>query len=243
MEFDDAFSEEPCQIEYRFIGAGNESQSYTVCLRAGEWVRPERDRPWPPWTRLDFHQCPNCPLPAAPEARCPAAQSLVELIEQAGSWLSHDEIQLEVSTPERCVQGRTTAQRAVSSLCGLLMAASGCPHTRFFGPMARFHLPLSSEHETIYRATSMYLLAQFFRARNGAEADWDLTGLRRIYEHLHRVNGAMAQRLREACEQDAAINAIILLDMFTKTLPFCIEDSLADIEYLFKAYLPVVAPA
>jgi hypothetical protein len=29
-------------------------------------------------------------------------------------------------------------------------------------PMARFHLPLASEEETIYRATTMYLLAQYF---------------------------------------------------------------------------------
>jgi hypothetical protein len=119
---------------------------------------------------------------------------------------------------------------------GLVMATSGCPHMAFFKPMARFHLPFSSSEETIYRATSMYLLAQYFLKKQGKHADLDLAGLREIYKNIEIVNVAVAKRLRAATEADSAVNAIILLDIYTKAVPVIIEESLEEIRYLFAPY-------
>jgi hypothetical protein len=120
---------------------------------------------------------------------------------------------------------------------GLVMATSGCPHTAFFKPMARFHLPLASEEETVYRATSMYLLAQYFLKKEGQNADLELKGLREIYHNMHTVNTAIAERLRGASETDSTVNAIVLLDMYALTLPYVIDESLEEIRHLFRPFL------
>lgn len=47
----------------------------------------------------------------------------------------------------------------------------------------------------------------------------------------------MAARLRGAIEEDASINAVILLDMFAKTMPYSVDDPVAELDHLFRAYL------
>lgn len=191
----------------------------------------------PPWTNLDFHQCPNCQLTVQTHPTCPVAIHLVKLIATCKNVLSYDDLHVDIITPERIVSKGTTAQKGVSSLMGLIMATSGCPHTSFFKPMARFHLPLATAGETIYRATSMYLLAQYFMRKQGQEADLELEGLAKIYYNIQLINKAMAERLRAITDKDSAINALIVLDIFAKTLPYAIEDSLEEIRYLFTSYL------
>lgn len=186
-----------------------------------------------PWTRLGFHQCHNCPLYAETHPHCPAARNLIPLVEACGEFTSHDEAKLDVATPERRIVATTTLQRAVSSLLGLIMATSACPHLAFFRPMARFHLPLASEEETIFRSAATYLLTRHFQARAGEDPDPGLEGLREIYANLQLVNRAMAERLRARCAEDAAVNALVLLDLFAKNIPYSIEDRLEDIAYLF----------
>lgn len=195
----------------------------------------------PDWTALAFHKCRNCPLDPGTTPRCPMAVKLVKVVGDLGVFLSHDEVTVEVVAPERAIVKKTTVQRAAGSLLGLVAATSGCPHTAFFKPMARFHLPLASEEETIFRATSMYLLAQYFLYKRGDPADWNLRGLTVLYRNLQVVNGAMAERLRAASEQDAPVNAIVLLDLFAKALPYTIEESLEEIRYVFAPYLRIPA--
>jgi len=165
------------------------------------------------------------------------AVRLPPLIEMANHLRSYDRITVEVEISERRVIQETTAQRALSSLLGLVMATSDCPNTVYLRPMARFHLPLASEEETEYRAASMYLLAQYFLHREGHAVDWTLSGLTKIYHELQRVNIAMADRIRAASGQDTATNAIVLLDIFAKGVPYTIEDSMKEFQYLFAAYL------
>ena len=190
----------------------------------------------PAWTKLDFHQCPNCPLTPDTYPHCPLAAHLVDIVRRFEGLVSYSEIQVDVMTAERFITQETTVQRGMSSLMGLVMAMSGCPHTAFFKPMARFHLPFASAEETVYRATSMYLLAQYFLHKEGHQADLDLTGLREIYNNIEIVNVAVAKRLRTAAEADSAINAIILLDIYTKAIPVVIEESLEEIRYLFAPF-------
>ena len=192
----------------------------------------------PDWTKLDFHQCPNCPLGVETHPVCPLALRLVNLVQRFDGVLSHDRVDLEVTTEERTITQKTTAQRGIGSLMGLVIASSGCPHTAYLRPMARFHLPLASNEETVYRATSMYFLAQYFAKKEGAKADLELDGLSRIYENLQIINVAIAERLRAATTTDSSVNAIVVLDVYAKTVEMVIGGSLERIRYLFAPYFP-----
>ena len=191
----------------------------------------------PAWTILHFHQCPHCPVTADKHPNCPIAVSLVNIVTRFDRLLSYEEIHVDITTTERLVSQDTTAQEGISSLIGLVMATSGCPHTAFFKPMARFHLPFASEEETIYRAASMYLLAQYFAKKEGRNADLELEGLTEIYQNMHIVNTSMAERLRGASKADSTLNAIVSLDMYALTLQNVIQGSLEELRYLFTPFL------
>ena len=128
-------------------------------------------------------------------------------------------------------------QRAISSILGLIMATSPCPHTEFLKPMARFHLPFASEDETVYRTTSMYLLAQYYRSKKGMAFEMGFNDLVPIYKNLETINKALADRLRAAIKQDATVNAIILLHLLSQAVTWSIEDQLEDLQYLFKSFM------
>jgi len=191
----------------------------------------------PDWARLPVRQCANCPLTEDTHPHCPAALALSAFVPRFGPFRSHDDVHVVVETPRRTVSHTTTTQRGVSSLIGLVFATSGCPNVAFLKPMARFHLPFASMEETIIRAASTYLLAQYFLQQNGAQFDTRLDGLQRAYELLHDVNVGMAERLRLASDGDANLNALILLDIFAQQLPCQIDKRLEDFQYLFASYL------
>lgn len=189
----------------------------------------------PEWTELEYYKCMNCPLDSAKVMRCPAATSFVPVIKQFSHVDSNLEMEVETIIAGRRIIQFAPARRAISSILGLLFASSGCPHTISFRPMVRYHVPLSDENETMVRATSMYTLAQYFKFKRGEQPDLDLKGLKAVYEELQIVNRTMAERLQAADGTDTSINAMILLDMYSKTMPFEIEDSLKDLQYLFKS--------
>lgn len=221
------------RITYRYCFFDAPAVTFDLAFDHRVRLITDHDRPTPDWTRLTNHQCPACPLSPEQHSHCPAALALVPLATNFENLLSHDHVLLEVTTEERLISRQTTIQRAVSSLMGLLMASSGCPRTRFFRPMARFHLPLASEEETIYRAATTYMLIQYFRNRQGLEPDFNLDGLNEIYRHIQTVNNSMAARLRGATKSDSSVNAIILLDMYAKAMPYAIKQALEELAYLF----------
>ena len=191
----------------------------------------------PEWTNLEFEQCSHCPLKPDKSPHCPLAANLVNIINHFDGLMSYQNLQLDVVTTNRTISKKTTAQEALSAMMGLVIPATGCPHTAYFKPMARFHLPLAGADETIYRATSMYLLAQYFLKKQGKVPDLDFKGLKKIYQNMQILNASIAERLRAASKTDSSVNALVLLDMFTMVLPIAIEESLEEIGYLFKPYL------
>lgn len=190
----------------------------------------------PFWAKLDYQQCENCPLAVECTPFCPVAVNLISLIDWCGALVSYTSVKVRVVTAERTVSGETTLQRALSSLLGLIMATSPCPHTEFLKPMAHFHLPLASSEETVYRTTSMFLLAQYFLHKDGQEATWELDKLTNIYQQLQIVNRALTRRFKAAISQDATVNAIIVLDLLSQSVTWSIEDGLEELRYLFKRY-------
>jgi hypothetical protein len=225
-------------LRYRFNLGDGALEVFDLRFRAEdmELLTPRPD-PVPSWARLDFHQCPNCPLSPDDHPDCPLAVRLVDLVRVFDRIMSFDTVRLDVTTKERFISQDTTAQIAVSSLFGLLMATSHCPHTRFLRPMARFHLPLATYEETLYRAASMYALAQVHRLRAGLEPDARLDNLQHLYDEICTVNIAVANRLRQASQSDSAVNALVILDIFAQVVPESIEEGLGKTRDLFAAYL------
>jgi hypothetical protein len=187
----------------------------------------------PSWTELGFNQCPNCPLSASTTKRCPMAVKFVPLVDLFGRLRSHDDVTAKFVSEERTVTKRTTLQRALRSLMGLLAASSDCPRVNFLKPMAHFHLPFSSEKETVYRVVSSYLLGQYFQKQKGWEFDFGLEGLKANYAELQHVNAAMATRMRTIKMEDSTINALALLDLFAQTLSYSIDEALEELRPAF----------
>lgn len=220
-------------IHYRFGRPGEASQQLTVAIDAATLVCSEPAPVACEWTALSFQQCPNCPLDAAATPLCPLAARLEPVVRPMAEILSFDDLAVEVDDGERTVSAVTSAQAVASSIIGLIAAVSGCPHTAFLKTMAWFHLPLATEEETVFRATGAYLLAQCLARDRGETPDWEMLGLKRDYEALHIVNVALAKRLRAASSQDAAVNAVVRLDMFAKAVPYSIDDFLAPLRPRF----------
>lgn len=230
------------QITYTFTLADEARERFELALDPVTLTLCNQDVSAPPgWTALAFHQCPHCPYTAEQRPHCPAAVNLIPLLQRLDHLASYDQMNVEVITVERCITQKTTAQRAISSFMGLLIAASHCPHTHFFKPMARFHLPLASEDETIYRATANFMLAQYLRKDDNPNPDYTLAGLNTIYRNMQTVNRAMAERLRATAQTDSSINAIILLDMYAKSVPYVIRRDLEELRPLFAPYLATAA--
>lgn len=192
---------------------------------------------WPDWTALERHQCEHCPLTVATSPRCPLAVAIVNVVEATDQLVSHDTVEVEVANGARTIAVTRPAQDALRSLMGLIIPTSGCPHTGYFRPMARFHLPFSTQDETLYRATAMYLMAQQLRRAQGLEADPGFDGLADIYADINLVNIHVSERLQEAADKDSTRNAVALLDVFAQLVPMQLDQALEDLRPLFDAYL------
>jgi hypothetical protein len=199
------------------------------------FISPIHESP-PFWAELDYQQCENCPLSKTQTRYCPVATNLIPLIELCATLTSYEAVRIEVVTLERTVSADTTMQRALSSILGLIMATSACPHTEYFKPMAHFHLPLASPDETVYRPSSMFLLAQYFLHKDGLDSTLALDKLTDIYKEIQVINRALARRFRAAISKDATVNAIILLDLLSQSVTWSIEDGLEHLRHLFKRY-------
>ena len=194
----------------------------------------------PFWTELKFNQCANCPLDSAEHPHCPAALQMASAIEPLNALVSFDTVGVTVTQAERAIYALTTAQQAMSSVLGLIMATAGCPWTARFRPMARFHLPFATEIETVYRSVSMFLLA---REMAGDVDGRGFVALETLYRNLHVVNRDMSRRLGAATRADPARNAMALLDAYTTLLPAALESSLAELKPLFDAWVSAATAA
>lgn len=230
---------EPIKIAYRIkLKDRNEVFEFALDSKSIELLNPPSPANAPRWTELAYRQCSHCPLEPKEHTHCPLALQLSAIIGRLHDTHSIDEVKLEVDMQDRRVVQTTALQHALSSMLGLIMPTCGCPKTACMRPMARFHLPLASEEETVFRVAGMYLLAQYFMGHKGKAAKFDFDGLVRIYEDMHELNKAVASRLQMATESDSLKNAITLMDMYSTLIPMLLEDQLVEIRDFFKAYLP-----
>lgn len=193
---------------------------------------------YPEWTAMDHHRCEKCPLDASRGGRCPAAESMVPLIEPFEEIMSYHAVEVIVEAPERTYSANTTAQRALSSILGLHLATSGCPALGKLKPMARYHLPLGSREETFFRAAGAWLLMNYISGQHGEQPSFDLDGLHALYDEIHQINVAIAKRLRVVTKSDTGLNAITILDLLAQGMPMSIRENLKELEYLYQAMQP-----
>lgn len=230
---------ETLTVSYEFRFQAEAAKQFTLDL-----LRPELDlvsaiRKDPPsWTRLTHHQCPNCPLNPETHPHCPVAVHLADAVEFFKDRVSTEEADIVVRVESREYHKRAAIQQGVSSLMGLYMVTGGCPVMNKLRPLVHTHLPFATVKETMFRAVSMHLLAQYFLRKQGKRPDWHLKTLVRIYEEIRQVNRAFVRRLLSIQPKDASLNALVGLDCFATATAFSItEDSLREIEPLFHAYL------
>lgn len=219
-------------IRYEFIFKSGEEFQYQIEI---DPVRQEHPAPVgapPDWARLDVDKCSICPLHSATTEYCPLALRLTPIL----SFSPHsafESVQVRVHKDSMTIDSQTTVQEAYRSLIGLIMATSGCPHTRFFKPMAWFHLPFSTQDETLFRACATFLFFQFFDPGE-ADVEGHFSDLKKVYENIHIVNQQIAKRLRKASAAESAINALTILDIFAQSIQPTLNQSLQQLEFLFK---------
>lgn len=226
--------DETKEIRYDITFVKNgETFSHRVSLPLGSMEHRVQVEDPPDWCELEYKQCDNCPLNPKEDPYCPLALRLIPFVEMS-SCVSFDEVACQVTMDDKTITKNTTAQEAFSSLLGLVMATSGCPHTAFFKPMAWFHQPFSSEYETIMRACSNFLLTRYFDQKQPDNSEDMFTGLEHIYEEIHQINIQVSKRIQRDSLGDSTLNAIVLLDIFTADFAHALEDDLAGLKQIFE---------
>jgi hypothetical protein len=222
-------------FDYSFVFEGKENIDFSINLDAHSlnYISDAQDVP-ADWALLENDKCPNCTLDATTSPYCPVCLRIHNVLLPFLNTASFEKVKVIVRSAERTYSSDTSVQKGLSSMLGIYMVTCGCPIMAYLKPMVRYHLPFASLEDTIYRAVSSYLLRQYFKHKRKEKADWDLKGLIDIYKEVQIVNEALVERFRSLTKKDASVNAIILLDIFAKELPYSIEDRLKELEYLFS---------
>ncbi len=226
-------------IKYEFFFENDRAEVFELAFQPSDLsLEPLPIKTDESWTRLSSNQCSLCSLVSEEHTHCPVARNLSYVLSQFWEDVSYEKVTVRVTTDDRVIEKHTSLEEGVSPLMGLVMATSGCPILDKFKPMAFIHLPFSNETETIYRAVSMYLTAQYVRMKNNDKPDWDLHSFRDMYAQVNSVNNDFVKRLREIKGKDANVNALVLLDLFAQVGTFTFSDDwMKQIEPLFGAYL------
>ncbi len=200
-------------------------------------ILPERDV-IPEWAELEYSKCTKCPLDKETDPYCPAALSIVEIIEYFRDSVSWTKAGISVETDNRSVFRHTSLQLGISSLIGIHVSTSGCPVFGKLKPIALFHSPFASAKKVVFRTLSTYLLAQYYRKLKGKEPDWDLENLERFYNEIHEVDKDFYIRLKKTKVIDASTNALNVLDTYTNFVLFEIKNqALKEFEKLMSEYI------
>lgn len=187
----------------------------------------------PEWTRLGNNQCSNCPLDKAVYSHCPAAIDLDKVARDFQKLPSHTKANVRVVTAEREYVKRVGLEEGVRAIMGLIMATSACPVFGELKANARMHLPFATPHEFITRSASLYLLRQYFIAREGGTPDWELKGLVKTNEQLQLVNHAFWQRTVTAFQNDANSKALLSFFTLSSSVSSSLDAQLAKVRPIF----------
>jgi hypothetical protein len=186
------------------------------------------------WMLLENKQCDCCPLSGEDHPYCPVAVNIGELTEEFKDMVSYEKCLVRCTTMERTYLKKTSLMEGLASIFGVIIATSDCPIMTFFKPMARFHLPFSTTQETVFRATSIYMLRQYFNRKKNLQPDMDMKFLDEQYNKVRMVNCGLISRLNTIVANDADKNAINILFSISQILSREINYNLSSVEYLFN---------
>ena len=228
---------EPLRVRYCFDLPNGSQETIDLKFDVSDFRLLNTPPTEPPfWTELRFNQCANCPLNSEQHPHCPAALHMAPAVELLSALVSFDTVGVTVIQTECTLQTETTAQQAMSSVLGLIMATAGCPWIDRLRPLARFHQPFASDVETVYRSICMFLLARELLGGNNQDDASGFAALAQLADNLHVVNRDMSRRLGAAAKTDPARNAMALLDSCTTLLSAALDNSLSDLQPLFAAW-------
>lgn len=231
---------DPLSVRYSFKLPNRRAFGFLVRLNENSLaLMRKKGARRPAWTRLENHQCPNCPLDPKKTPYCPAATALAPILDRFRDTSSLEQAKTTIRTATRVFQKVGPISTGLGALVGLCMASCGCPVLDKLRPLTRTHLPFATHEETMYRVLSMYMLAQFFQMTNGGDPDWKMERLRGLIKDIRVVNKSFCARISEARHTgDAGMNAVVLLDCFAAIIGHALErKNLALIERTFRAYL------
>ncbi len=225
------------QIKYLFQFTDGTREKFVIDINSENLVLKFPDFRPASWTKLDFYQCPECPLADSSAQYCPAAMAIQNTIEIFSERHSYEEVDVVVQVPARTYFKKTSLQEGLRSMLGILMPVSGCPGLAPLRPMVRFHLPFATAKETLFRSAGSYLVAQYFRNLQRKSPDWQLGKMAQMYAKIHDINIHFAKRIHAVLKKDAAANSIVILDIFAQSIPFSIDLALTEIKSFYKMYL------
>ncbi len=230
---------EKIYFNYQFKFEFGEELNFKVELEAStlNLITKERNS-IPDWCKMESFRCSNCRL-SSDVKYCPVIVNLLDIVDSFSSRNSYDRCDIIIETEERGYHKKEVSlQTAVSSLIGIYMPTSGCPSLDMLRPMVKFHLPFATLEETVYRAVSMFLTAQYLRKNRGRESKFELDELGEIYSEIEKININFAKQLNKIEVSDASINAIVLLNSFANFANITFGEELPEIlEGYFKMYL------
>jgi len=215
-------------VEYEFTLADGRVHRFAV---GSEDLGPVTSE-LPQWTLLGFSQCSNCPLSTLETPRCPPAVDVFRIAERFADKLSYERVHVRVQRGGRSHEIDCDVQTGLGSLLGLVMASSGCPILGQLRGLARFHLPFAEFEESLFRTVGLYLLRQYFVAKDGGTPDFELAGLVRLYDDLQEVNRAFKKRIEGVSQRDASINAVTLLFSLSALVALSLEGGLEQLRPL-----------
>jgi len=219
-------------FEYSFEIDG-ETETFTCSVDKQTQLNNYANAENPPdWAELDCEKCANCTLNSKDNPYCPAALSLGEVLKVFSKYPSYTKMTATVEVESRVyISKDADLQQGLSSLVGLLLATSGCPHFAPFKAMALFHLPFSTPEETFYRVYTAALAKSHF----SDEMDtFSLNVINEVYEKISVVNSGIAKRIRQAVvEGDSSLNSIVILDIFAQIFIIDNEETMEQIKSYF----------
>ncbi|MCF7668315.1 MAG: hypothetical protein K9N48_00885 [Verrucomicrobia bacterium] len=226
-------SNENSIVEYDFLFENGRSMHFSVDRERAEKL-DDTDPGHAEWVLLKYHRCEDCPLDEAQWKYCPVAMDIEDIAGQFSDIFSYERAEVRVTTNERVYLKECDTQTALRSLLGLVMATSACPILSQLRGLALSHLPFATMEETLFRTVGAYLIKQYFNYKDGGNPDLELTGLDRFYQELQAVNRSLKERLDNAVEKEANLNAIGSLFYVSIGVTFSLDDNLRELAEMFK---------
>ncbi|ADE54524.1 DUF6901 family protein [Coraliomargarita akajimensis] len=233
-------SDDPIEYTYHFKFPDSREYAFDIRLDAAtgkSLLAHAKDLP--EWAELDNHRCSHCPLKADEHFHCPAAASVVDVVETFRGVSSIAEVEVEVvGQGRRTRKDHVALPSAIAALLGARFAGSDCPIMARFRPMVRHHLPFATFEEARFRMATMHALAQLIRLKDGLRADWNMESLGQMCQDVNQLNIEFSERLKKLCAEESTTNALSGLDSFVQMIDLSLDEDFWDeLKRLFEGYL------